>query len=496
MNNSISSGSKMGFYASTPIIPTNPSTFNRPQNFQNGLNTSKHCYNSSMLTPSSYGTSPLKGGGLSPLGRKLMVPNDPNYVTLIPASSYTLTRMSVLLTYCGPVKIPDSWSHRGVSSLCLQECARQLLSKRTNEDFLTVQLEVSQNSLRITNLSGNILVKHRRKELYYCGSCTNDEQYFGVVSKSSDTESTTRILADLCHIFKLLPESKLSTYCIDRSKSQREQRSGSPTSVKSSVEITDTIQNIFKNEASPSRRPMELTSSGDGIEYGVVRGISTFQLAGGISSNGSSNESLGYGSSNIQNSPLLKKKKSNVIDLRSKVESSPRMGEHSRNRSISNPVNPISLEQRTIRPFSPSSSAGMFQPQEAIHIRMGSDGSNSSNHSVSSFRSGRQLLRSHPPREDAKRISDCSISSMSSDHSGHRSSSGSPSSSPNKSLSPTPVPPVHHNDTSPHHISNLRKFSNPRDGSVSPTNNGMYGSKLQLRRQVSFKYMCGMLYKS
>ena len=422
---------------------------------------------------------------MSPTGRKTNVAAaEPNYVVLMPPQSYTVTRMATLLSYCGPVKIPESWSNRGVSSLCIQECARQLLSKRKADEFLKVQLEVSQSSLRISNMSGNILVKHRRKELYYCGSCTNDEQYFGLVSKS-DGESGTSPVADLCHVFKLLPDSKLSTYVIDQSKSQREIRSGPASPIKSCVEITETIQNIFQND-SQSKHKMELTSSGDSLEYGIVKGISTLQLASNPS-NGS-NESLG------QPSPLLKRKKSNVVDLRTRKGSPPIGGRpgHNRTRSISNPTDPSTLQQRILHT---TNSAGHISPNggDAVHYRQYSDGVVG----VTPVRGRSNLLHSSLPREDAKRISDCSFSSLSSDHSGHRSStsrSGSPGSSPNKSQSPTPVPPP---VVSPQRTRQLRKFSNHaiRDGAVSPCDTSIYGSKLQLRRQVSFKYMCGLLYK-
>ena len=493
LNSTLGSSPQKSFFSSTPVItnrttssPT--SSLKRINQLQMGGRAPHNGSAEMMLSMHQKG----RGEALrqSPPGRKTTT--EPDYVVLMPPESYTVTRMSTLVMYCGPVRIPVSWSNRGVSSLCIQECARQLLSKRKPVDFLKVQLEVSQNSLRISNLSGNVLAKHRRSELYYCGSCTNDEQYFAIVSKS-DADTSNGPVADLCHIFKLLPDSKLSTYVIDRSKSSREIRSGSPAIVKSCIEITDTIQSIFENDTQQQHRDkMELTMSSDNIEYGIVRGISTFQLAG--SSGGMGLEQ--------QSSPLLKRKKSNVIDLRARRGSPTR--QHKRNRSISNPVDPSTLFAQ--RGLHPSSSAGYIPTNggESVHIRMHSDGATTHIGSTPSVRSRSNLLHSSLPRETAKRISDCSFSSMSSDHSIDQRSSTPPSGSPlsstlNKSQSPTPVPPPLPRDFSSPLRPRLpppRKYSaQSRGGAISPCDTPMYGSKMQLRRQVSCKYMCGLLYK-
>ena len=489
MNNSLGTSPQKSFFQSTPVIHTESSSPTSSLRRIHQLQNSSFNGSTDMILHHN-NRARRDVRRQSPPGRKTSNPPpaaEPDYVTLIPPQSYTVTRMSTLVIYCGPVKIPVSWSNRGVSSLCIQECARQLLSKRKSEDFLKVQLEVSQSSLRISNLTGSILAKHRRQELYYCGSCTNDEQYFAIVSKAEEDGSSGPV-ADLCHIFKLIPDSKLSTYVIDRSKSSREVRSGSPALIKSCVEITEAIQSIFQSDA---QSRIEKTLSTDNLEYGLVRGISTLQLAGG-SPNGNPD----------QGSPMMKRKKSNVIDLRSR-RGSPTIGiggRHTRNRSISNPVDPSTLfSQRTLHP---SSSAGYIPTNggESVHLRMHSDivvGSTGSNPSV---RGRSNLLHSSLSREDAKRISDCSFSSISSDHSGHRSStsrSGSPLSTPNKSLSPTPVPPPVRRDISPQRPRlPHRKFSaQSRGDAISPCDANIYGSKMQLRRQVSFKYMCGLLYK-
>ena len=451
-------------YASTPIINSQQDTYYM-RKFP-GLSSS-YTNSSAMLYSGSPKITP------SPLVQKRSVPqNDPAYVAFVSHSFYVVTRLSVMLLYCGPVKIPDSWSSRGVSSLCIQECARQLLGKRRSEEFIKVQLEISQNSLRITNIAGNVLAKHHRYELYYCGLCSNDEQYFAIVTKN---DHPTMVQAELCHVFKLQPDSKLSTYCIDKSKSQREARSGQPVSLKSCVEITETIQSIFQNESThhtPTLKRNADVNSSDGIDYGVIRGVSTFQLAPPTSE-----------SFHNSSSPLLKRKKSNVIDLRSKSSPSPQVRgvqHNGKQRSTSIPINP----PHSLR-LTPTNSAGNLHNighTESVHVRMHSDGSTRPMMPLS-------ILRQHTPQDTvAKRMSDSSLSSVSSDHSFNQSHS------PNSGKNGSPTPnQQQHQHTPLQYVSPQRKVSFPsRNGAVSPNETIGTNSKGQLRRQVSMKYLFKM----
>lgn len=467
-NSSFSTSPQKGYYASTPALASQ-----QDDRRFNGLH-HRALNSSTLISGTPYG-SPSSRGHPSPLIHKKVMPqNDPAYVVLVPPSSYVVTRMWSALLYCGPVKIPESWSQRGVSSLCIQECARQLLSKRKPEEFIKVHLEVSQASMKITNTSGNILAKHRRDELYYCGLCSNDEQHFALVTL--DTETSTK--AELCHVFKVLPDSKLSKYCIDKSKSLRETRSGQPTPLRSCIEITDTIQMIFQNETTPPTIVHKKSIEGitDSIDYGVIRGINTFQMAPG------SSDTLGTLShSNL--SPSLKRKKSNIIDLRSKKDlRSPLTLK--KDRSISIPLNV--LEHRSL---TATSSAGHIRNEQPVHVRMGSDGSTTS--SSSRNRSlPVSLLRAHPPQDIAKRISDSSLSSVSSDQSGNRSHSGS-SSPKTGSGSPTP------HDAHPIKLLPRKHSQTLQNGTVSPTeySSSRQQQQQQLRRQVSCKYLRNTLYR-
>jgi hypothetical protein len=445
---------KMSSYASTPAI-------NRSEEILSSRKFTELYKPNGNPMLSSYGN--LKGNFPSPLTQNRAIgQTDSTYVTFVPTSSFITTRMSSLLLYCGPVKIPESWSNRGISSLCIQECARQLLGKKKPEDFVKVQLEVSQNSLRITNTSGNVLAKHHRYELYYCGLCSSDEQMFAVVTKSDSPMSTQ---AELCHVFKLLPESKLSTYCIDKSKSLKEVRSGQPVALKSCVTITETIQNIFQSDSAPIGSTLKRGDT-DGVAYGEVKGISTFYMA--PLSNSGVTSSLG------QSSPLLKRKKSNVIDLRSVKSTVPLMIPGSKQRSLPNSSTPPSRRRLT-----PTNSAGHIGQGSGVHVRMHSDGIVD----LSSSTNMKTFLRPHTPQDIAKRVSDSSLSSVSSDHSSHSHSSPSPSKLSSGIHTPVQEPQI---QPTPQRIQYHRKLS----GQGMPAMN----TKQQLKRQVSLKYMKKVLY--
>lgn len=423
-------------------------------------------------TTSTLNTSPPKSSSASTFSNivpKAMM-NEGEYVALVPPPPL-YTRLSVLLNYVGPVQIPESWSARGVSSRCIQECARQLLSKKQAKDFIKVQLEVSQTSLRITSIQGNILVKHRRNDLFFCGLCSNDEQYFAIVTRATTDKKPGT--SDLCHIFKLLPDSRLSTYWIDRKKSNRETKSGPEVPVKSCTNITNAIQSIYKSEeqskASPHKR-IELTMSSDNVEYGVIKGVSMFKLQSGDN-----------GSSPSHSSPSPSKKRLDVIDLRPQGKSPPK----THKRTGSNPMQMPSREHE----FTPSplthSSVGIMG--NGLHVRMGSDGSNSSHSSSSSNQKPQPVpfRKGSFQRDHANRISDSSLSSYSSDQSGHRSRSNSPTPTKHQ-MSPTKQSMI----PSPQHF---RKISLGRKTSmgmnrlaVSPTHEAaMMSARGQLRRQVS-----------
>lgn len=181
------------------------------------------------------------------------------------------TSASVLVLYIGPVEIPESWSSRELSSKCLQECTRRLLSQR--QEFVEAFLEVTLSHMKILAVSQAVIFKHKREELYYAGVCSNDEQTFGIVTRKLDQKSGKKSLsgsniskpmrAHMCHVFKVIQhKSVLILHSGGDSKDPKSGKSKQLTSqhkqktipVKSCVTIVNAIQGLFTGTAVPGSR--------------------------------------------------------------------------------------------------------------------------------------------------------------------------------------------------------------------------------------------------
>ena len=259
---------------------------------------------------------PLNNGYL-PAGK-----SDPSVMTLTQKSSPTpavatnFTSASVLVLYIGPVEIPDAWSKRELSSKCLQECTRNLLSQR--QEFVEAFLEVTLSSMQILAVSQTVIFKHKREELYYAGVCTDDELYFGIVTRKLEHKGNKKSLsgsnlgkmnrAHMCHVFKVIEhksvlmlhsgapkESKVTKN--NKQLSQQQQLRQKTIPILSSVTIVNAIQGIF---TSPGSAP------GTKILDDMV--------GGGKPSMGSAENMLSNGSQD-----KVKKKKLDVVDLRPSV---------------------------------------------------------------------------------------------------------------------------------------------------------------------------------
>ena len=233
-------------------------------------------------------------------------------------SAGAYTSASVLVLYIGPVEIPDSWSTRELSSRCLQECTRRLLSQR--QEFIEAFLDINLQSLKILNVSQSPLFKHKREELYYCGVCTNDEQYFGIVTQKAQPKSSKKgssssgrvVRASLCHVFKVIQHKSVLVL-----------HSGTPTSkgkhsqqikpktipVTSCVTIINALQGLFTGEAGNGKLFGDSPHRGSDPSLKASPGSSSFNTT---SSSGGSSDSV-YSSSPDKGS---KKKKLEVVDLR------------------------------------------------------------------------------------------------------------------------------------------------------------------------------------
>lgn len=226
-------------------------------------------------------------------------------------SATNFTSASVLVLYIGPVEIPDAWSTRELSSKCLQECTRNLLSQR--QEFVEAFLEVTLTSMKILAVSQTLIFKHKREELYYAGVCSNDEQYFGIVTRKLEHKSTKKSLsgssiakpmrAHMCHVFKVIQhKSVLILHSGDpkdsksgKSNKQQQQQHLQPKQktipIFSCVTVVNAIQGLFTNPSPGSKILDEMT----GIKPSASSAESMF-------SNG--------------NQDKAKKKKLDVVDLR------------------------------------------------------------------------------------------------------------------------------------------------------------------------------------
>ena len=233
-------------------------------------------------------------------------------------SNNCYTSASVMVLYIGPVEIPETWSTRGISSKCIQECTRRLLSQR--QEFIEAFLEVSTTSMKVLNVSRNVLYRHKREELFYCGTCTDDEQYFAIVTRKIDPKlvvdpevgQTMQVpvekpaKAHICHVFQVIRnKSILVLHAGDKSGSE-EAPNIKPKTVQilSCLTIIKAIEALFIGEATGGAIPAVLLG-----EPKVNSSNTSFRSVGSAESNGSS-ESV-YGAS-----PDKPKKKKDVVDLR------------------------------------------------------------------------------------------------------------------------------------------------------------------------------------
>ena len=222
------------------------------------------------------------------------------------------TSASVMLLYIGPVEIPEGWKLRELSSKCIVECTRQLLSQR--QEFIESFLEITLSSMKILNVSRKVLFKHKREELYYCGVCTDDEQYFAIVtrkldqksSKGGSSSSSRPMRAHMCHVFKVIvSKSVLVLHSGDppKTKGSKQVAQVKPRTipVQSCTAIINSIQALFMGVP---------ISGGKALEQTILHGGGSHQS---LYANGSTSGSVDSLSSPDKSSG---KKKRDVIDLR------------------------------------------------------------------------------------------------------------------------------------------------------------------------------------
>ncbi len=271
------------------------------------------------VTTSSVNVSPLahvyKQNGLSNSDQSF----HPQHTSSPPAPTPSaFTSANVLVLYIGAVEIPLTWRVRELSSRCLQECTRQLLSQR--QEFLEVFLEVNLKSLKILKVDQAPLFVHPRDELFYCGVCTNDEQYFGIVTKKEqkgirkgNSSNGHMPRAHMCHVFKVMQSKSVLVLKTGDSKTTPKGKSISTTvkpktiPIVSCVTIINALQGLFTTDNLEGSKLFSESSSLRGSSdqsLKVAPSLSSFSSGG----SGGSCESV----SNHDKS----KTKLDVVDLR------------------------------------------------------------------------------------------------------------------------------------------------------------------------------------
>ena len=422
---------------------------------------------------------------ISPLNRKVLVPHSkaspagqlfPNGYSPSPPqqspANNCYTSASVMVLYIGPVEIPETWSMRGISSKCIQECTRRLLSQR--QEFIEAFLEVSTNSMKVLNVSRNVLYRHKREELFYCGTCTDDEQYFAIVTRRIDPKMVDPevgqtvhvpverpVKAHICHVFQVIRNKSILVLHAGDKGTNGEAPNVKPKTVQilSCLTIIKAIEALFIGEA-----------TGGAVSSAVLIGES------GLNSSNTSFRSIGSAESNNGSSdsfssfPDKSKKKKDVVDLRPAAFNQLNSNPSSSSLTFANPTygtpEPMSRGRDYLHPmdtpaFGAMASSGrswykVDSPKESLHSRQwsfdsvgGQHGSRPDSGNFSDARyeaSSKRELHQQEGRRGAfdkvKKISD--ESSLSSHSSGGRAASpnklghrsrASHSPSPSKSLS-------------------------------------------------------------
>ena len=274
-----------------------------PSSTKHGLSSSPHLG----------GSGPLPQNGYSG-------PRQPPSSSSSPSSlDNCYTSASVMVLYIGPVEIPESWSVRGISSKCIQECTRRLLSQR--QEFIEAFLEVSVASMKVLNVSRNVLYQHKREELFYCGTCTDDEQYFAIVTRRLDPKLVDPEVGQtlhtgerpaqghMCHVFQVIRnKSILVLHAGDRTGNGGEAPNIKPKTVQilSCLTIIKAIEALFIGDATGGAVSSAQIIGGD---PGINSSSSTsFRSIGSSESTGSFESFAIYGGA--------EKKRKDVVDLR------------------------------------------------------------------------------------------------------------------------------------------------------------------------------------
>lgn len=452
--------------------------------------------------------------------------------------SGAFTSASILVLYIGPVEIPESWSTRGLSSKCIQECTRRLLSQR--QEFLEVFLEVTLSGMKVLNVSRNVLVRHKREELFYCGVCSNDEEYFAIVTRKLDSKSSQKLVIDpevgqtvpsdgkssranICHVFRVIKSKSVLVLHSGEKKKGGPEVKPKTVPVSSCVAIISAIRGLFTGTGLKSLEDQHSPNT-----HGLKGGPSNTSHFSIVSSgSGGSGDSMYVSTNTEKTSPYPKRKKFEVVDLRPEArtqhQGSPiyftSSGKYNATVDSSPPKTLI-----TPAFHDPGKSwYSTTSPKDVYHSRSGSWDNREARESRSRPTSGNFGDKYPSPRKTsfphdkmAKRVSDeSSISSLSSSRSASPTklsfrssfasrsrspsptqslsySSGSRSRSPSPEKARSPSPPVSSSRVRLHPSASklamgLALEVSPRNGATSPVSHvsSVRGNRMYFRRQVS-----------
>ena len=193
-----------------------------------------------------------------------------------------LLHATVLVQYLGPVEMPQKWSTHGMSSRCIRECTRRIITERREYNALEVYLDLGLNGLKLLNSNKNTLVHYNRKELYYCGVYLDDDQYFGVVTRHSKlidemgrsvptimSETTHAKIVHHCHVFRVLPPKHDTEMHIQYSGVGSINQH---TKVSNAHTIVQVISDIYNQEIVLHAKPRPLSSGSQDLnmpEFGI-----------------------------------------------------------------------------------------------------------------------------------------------------------------------------------------------------------------------------------
>lgn len=229
----------------------------------------------------------------------------------------------VFVHYLGPVEMPPKWYSRGLSLKCIRECVRRMLSVR--EQHIEVYLVVSGKGMSLQNTMGRTLVTYTREELFYCGVHMDDECYFGIVTRHQQQPTVDPQVGQVedaaaarwvyhCHVFKVVHGQSKITMTFGQVSSPMNKEQTTP--VRSSRTVVNYIRQLFRTEApqpaSADSGDVRLSPKPAAVEVRELQGQNLPAI--------SRVESGSPVSTSDESSPVLERRRHDLVDLRHLVE--------------------------------------------------------------------------------------------------------------------------------------------------------------------------------